>query len=161
MPRKRQTKQQRMLDIALRGAAAGMIGGAIVSLTQRELLSRIAGTPPHRAGWDDVSGRGLRRIGLEVEGGTKIAVGVAGQLLYAGALGACYAVLREEARESHAGSLLVDAALTFAASLVFPEQPTPKRRGRKLAMRKRLVKRAHPAMSFNRATAMALQVMTR
>jgi hypothetical protein len=161
MKRKSRKQQKRTLEIALRGAAAGMIGGAIVSVAQRELLPRIAGSARHRAAWDDVSGRGLKRLGVTVHGRQKIAVGVTGQLLYSAALGACYAVAREELRDSRAGSLFVDAALTFAASLVFPDEPTPKRRGRRLALRKVLVKRANPAMSFNRATSMALQVMMR
>jgi hypothetical protein len=161
MKRSSRKKQQRLVDVALRGAAAGVIGGAVVSLTQRELLSRLAGGAPHQAGWDDVAGRGLRRVGIDVDGNAKIAVGIAGQLLYSAALGACYALMRERAKQSRAGSVLTDAALTYAASLVFPDRPTPKRRGRKLAARKALVNRANPAQAFNRATSMALNVMMR
>ena len=49
--------------------------GTIVTLAEREVLTRIVGTATHRAGWDDVSGRGLRRVGVKVTGGRKIAGG--------------------------------------------------------------------------------------
>jgi hypothetical protein len=89
-----------------------------------------------------------------------IVAGVGSQLLYAGLLGAAYAIVREQANESRAGRALLDGAMTYAASLVFPDRPRPKRRGRKRALRKMLVQPVNPAATFSRATALALGALT-
>ena len=154
-------RKRNTFDLALRGAAAGVVGGALVTLAEREVLTRIVGTAKHRAGWDDVSGRGLRRVGVKVTGGRKIAAGVVGQLALAGALGACYAVLREETKDSRAGVILIDAALAYAASYLFPDMPAPSRRRRRMALRQKIVRPVNPAATFDRLTAMALGVMLR
>ena len=158
MGRGRKRERGKVMKTALRGAAAGMAGGLAVSLAEREVLTRLSGAARHRAGWDDVVKRRLQGVGVEVGDRGAIAAGVATQLLYAGALGAVYAVLRERAdeRESRAGGILLDGALTYAASLVFPDTPTPPRRGHRLALRRKLVKPANPAAAFSRATTMAL-----
>jgi len=146
---------------ALRGGAAGLVAGLAVTLAEREVLARIAGGARHRSRWDDLAAKGLERVGLEVGDRGRIATGVASQLAYAGALGATYAVLREEARESRAGRILLDGALTYAASLVFPDVPTPLRRGRRLALRTKVVAPVNPAAAFSRVTALALGALTR
>jgi hypothetical protein len=146
---------------ALRGGAAGIVAGLAVTLVEREVLARIAGGARHRSRWDDLAAKGLERVGLEVGDRGRIATGVASQLAYAGALGATYAVLREETRDSRAGRILLDGALTYAASLVFPDKPTPARRGKRLALRKKVVAPVNPAATFSRVTAMALGVMAR
>ena len=159
---KRKRRRRSLLETALRGGAAGMVGGLAISLVEREVLARIAGGAKHRSGWDDLAARGLSRVGLEVgDGGARIATGVATQLAYAGALGAVYAVLREQARDSRAGRILLDGALTYAASLVFPDRPTPARRGRRLALRRRIADPVNPADAFMRVTSMALVALTR
>ena len=88
-------------------------------------------------------------------------MGVGTQLVYAGALGAAYAVLRERARDSRAGRVVLDAALTYASSLVFPERPTAARRGRKSALRHRIADPVHPADAFMRVTSMSLAALSR
>ena len=158
--RKRQKRS--MLETALRGGAAGVVGGLAISLVQREVLARIAGGTRHRSAWDDVAASGLSRVGVRVgDGGGRIALGLTTQLAYAGVLGATYAVLREEAREARAGRVLLDGALTYAASLVFPDRPTPARRGRRLALRRKIVDPVNPADAFVRVTAMTLRAIGR
>ena len=158
--RKRQKRS--MLETALRGGAAGVVGGLAISLVQREVLSRIAGGARHRSTWDDVAASGLSRVGVHVgDGGGRIALGMTTQLAYAGVLGATYAVLREEARDSRAGRVLLDGALTYAASLVFPDRPTPARRGRRLPLRRKIVDPVNPADAFVRVTAMTLRAIGR
>lgn len=154
-------KQPTMLQTALRGAAAGVAAGLVVTLAERELLSRIAGGAPHRSGWDDHAAQALRRVGLPVGGRGALAAGVASQLLYGGLLGAAYAVARQRAQESRAGRTLLDGAMTYAASFVFPDVPQPKRRGRHRALRRKLVQPVNPAATFSRATAMALGALGR
>ena len=159
---KRKRQKGSMLETALRGGAAGVVGGLAISVVEREVLARIAGGARHRSSWDDLAARGLSRVGLDVgDGGGRIATGVATQLVYAGALGAAYAVLREQARESRAGRILLDGALTYAASLVFPDRPTPARRGRRLALRRKLTDPVNPADAFVRVTAMSLRALAR
>ena len=154
---KRKQRKRSMLETALRGGAAGMVGGLAISLVEREVLARIAGGARHRSSWDDLAAQGLARVGVRVgDGGSRIAAGLTTQLAYAGVLGATYAVLREEARDSRAGRILLDGALTYAASLVFPDRPAPARRGRRLALRRKIVDPVSPANAFVRVTAMTL-----
>jgi hypothetical protein len=151
-----------MLETALRGGAAGVLGGLAISLVEREVLARIAGGARHRSAWDDVAARGLARIGLDIgDGGGRIATGMASQLAYAGVLGATYAVLRERSRTSRAGRILVEGMLTYAASLAFPDRPKPARRGRRLALRRRLTEPVNPADAFTRVTSMTLGALSR
>lgn len=159
---KRKQRKRSMLETALRGGAAGVVGGLAISLVEREVLARIAGGARHRSSWDDLAAHGLARVGVRVgDGGSRIAAGLTTQLAYAGVLGATYAVLREEARESRAGRIVLDGALTYAASLVFPDRPAPARRGRRLALRRKIVDPVNPANAFVRVTAMALGAIGR
>ena len=159
---KQKQRKRSMLETALRGGAAGVVGGLAISLVEREVLARIAGGARHRSSWDDLAAHGLARVGVRVgDGGSRIAAGLTTQLAYAGVLGATYAVLREEARESRAGRIVLDGALTYAASLVFPDRPAPARRGRRLALRRKLVDPVNPANAFVRVTAMALGAIGR
>ena len=159
---KRKQLKRSMLETALRGGAAGMVGGLAISLVEREVLARITGGARHRSAWDDLAARGFSRVGVRVgDGGGRIAAGLSTQLVYAGVLGATYAVLREEARESRAGRILLDGALTYAASLVFPDRPTPARRARRLALRRKIVDPVNPADAFVRVTSMALGAIGR
>ena len=159
---RRKRRKRSTLETALRGGAAGVVGGLAISVLQREVLTRITGGARHRSSWDDVAAQGLSRVGVRVgDGGRRIAVGLTTQLAYAGVLGATYAVLREEARESRAGRVLLDGALTYAASLVFPDHPTPARRGRRLALRRKIVDPVNPADAFVRVTSMALRAIAK
>jgi hypothetical protein len=161
MAKRKQPKRSR-LEIALRGGAAGIVGGLAISLVEREVLARIAGGARHRSAWDDLAAKGFSRVGVRVgDGRGRVAAGLSTQLLYAGVLGATYAVLREEARESRAGRILLDGALTYAASLVFPDRPTPARRPRRLALRRKFVDPVNPADAFVRVTSMALGAIGR
>ena len=161
MRRQRRRRERRLLESALRGGAAGLVGGVVMTLVERELLSRVAGGARHRSGWDDVAASGLSRIGFEVGDRGRIVAGVTSQIIYAGLLGAAYAVLREETRESRAGRILLEGALTYGASLVFPDRPRPVARGRRLALRRKVVAPLNPAAAFSRVTAMTLGAMTR
>ena len=159
---KQKQRKRSMLETALRGGAAGVVGGLAISLVEREVLARIAGGARHRSSWDDLAAHGLARVGVRVgDGGSRIAAGLTTQLAYAGVLGATYAVLREEARDSRAGRILLDGALTYAASLVFPDRAAPARRGRRLALRRKIVDPVNPANAFVRVTAMALGAIGR
>lgn len=159
---KRRRRQRSLLETALRGGAAGVLGGLAISLVEREVLAPIAGRARHRSAWDDLAARGLSRAGVEIgDGRGRIAMGVSTQLVYAGALGAAYAVLRERTRDSRAGRVVLDAALTYASTLVFPERPGAARRGRKSALRRRIADPVHPADAFMRVTAMSLAALSR
>jgi hypothetical protein len=131
-----------------------------VTLAEREIINRVDGAR-HRAGWDDSVQHQLKRAGIHVGGRGAIATGVISQLVYAGALGAAYAVLSERATESRAGRALLDGALVYAASFAFPDQPKPPRRGRRIPLRRKLVERVNTAAAFSRATTMALGAMSR
>jgi hypothetical protein len=158
---KRKRRQRSLLETALRGGAAGVVGGLAISLLERELIARIAGGARHRSAWDDLAARGLSRVGLDVgEGRGRIATGMATQLAYAGLLGASYAVLREQARDSRAGRIVLDGALTYAASLVFPDRPRA-HRGKPLALRRKITDPVNPADAFMRVTSMAIVALTR
>lgn len=160
MVRARRRKRS-LLETALRGGAAGMAGGLAISLVEREVLARIAGGARHRSEWDDLAARGLSRVGLEIgEGRGRIATGLATQLVYAGVLGAAYAVLREQTRRSRPGRILLDAGLTYAATLVFPDRPKPAR-PRRLALRRKITDPLNPADAFMRVTAMTIAALTR
>jgi hypothetical protein len=161
MAKRRRKRQRSLLETALRGGAAGIAGGLAITLLEREVLARIAGGARHRSSWDDLAARGLSAIGLEVGDRGRIATGVASQLAYAGLLGASYAVLRERSRDSRAGRIVLDGALTYAASLVFPDRPKPARRGTRLALRRKVTDPVNPADAFTRMTAMALSAWSR
>lgn len=159
---KRKRPKRSMLEIALRGGAAGVLGGVAISLVERELLARITGEARHRSAWDELAARGLARVGLDVgDGGGRIATGLATQLAYAGVLGATYAVLRERARESRAGRIVLEGVLTYAASLAFPDRPMTARRGRRMALRRKLAGPVNPADAFTRVTSMTLAALSR
>jgi hypothetical protein len=161
MAKRKRRGERALLQTALRGGAAGMLGGLAITLVEREVLARITGGARHQSAWDDLAANGLSRIGVEVGDRGRIASGVLSQLAYAGALGATYAVLREQTKDSRAGRILLDGALTYAASLVFPDQPRVARRGRKLALRRKIAQPVNPAAAFSRVTAMALGALTR
>lgn len=161
MQREKRRRERKLLQSALRGGAAGLIGGVAIAVVERELLSRISGGVRHRSGWDDVAASGLSRLGLDVSDRGRIVTGVASQILYSALLGAAYAVLREETRGSRSGRILVEGALTYAASLVFPDRPRPAMRGRRLALRRKVAEPVNPAAAFSRVTAMTLGAMAR
>lgn len=104
---------------------------------------------------------GLSRLGVDVGDRGRLVTGVASQILYSGLLGAAYAVLREETRGSRSGRILVEGALTYAASLVFPDRPRPVMRGPARALRSKAADRMYPAAAFSRVTAMTLGAMAR
>ena len=161
MARGRRRKRS-LLETALRGGAAGLVGGLAISIVEREVLARLTGGTRHRSEWDALAARGLSRVGLEIgEGRGRIATGLATQLAYAGVLGATYAVLREQTRTSRPGRILLDAGLTYAATLVFPDRPKPARRSRRLALRRKITDPLNPADAFMRVTAMTIAALTR
>ena len=161
MQRQKRRRERKLLQSALRGGAAGLIGGVAIAVVERELLSRITGGARHRSGWDDMAANGLSRIGLDVGDRGRLVTGLASQIVYSGLLGAAYAVLREETRGSRSGRILVEGALTYAASLVFPDRPRPVMRGRRLALRRKVAEPVNPAAAFSRVTAMTLGAMAR
>ena len=159
MAKKRRPKT--MMETALRGAAAGVAGGLVVALAEREVLTWIAGEPRHESHWDDWAERALASAGLKPRRGGVIAFGVTTQIACAGALGAAYAVLSERTKESRGGSILADSALNYAAGLLFPARPTRRDRVRSRSLRKKLVRRGNTAAAFSRATSMALSALLR
>jgi hypothetical protein len=161
MVRKKRRRERRLLQSALRGGAAGVIGGAVIALVEREVLSRVTGGARHRSRWDDVAADGLSHIGLELGDRGRIATGIASQIAFAGMLGAGYGMLREQTSDSRAGRILLDGAMTYAASLVFPDRPTPVTRGRRLALRRKVAQPVNPAAAFSRVTALTLRAMAR
>ena len=161
MQREKRRRERKLLQSALRGGAAGLIGGVAIAVVERELLSRISGGVRDRSGGDDVAAGGLSRLGLDVSDRGRIVTGVASQILYSALLGAAYAVLREETRGSRSGRILVEGALTYAASLVFPDRPRPAMRGRRLALHRKVAEPVNPAAAFSRVTAMTLGAMAR
>jgi hypothetical protein len=161
MAKTRRHRSRSMLETAIRGGAAGLVAGVAVTLVEREVLSRITGGARHRSAWDDLAARGLARVGFEVGDRGRIATGVASQIAYASVLGATYAVLREETRHSRAGRILLESALTYGASLVFPDLAKPARRSRRLALRRKLADPVNPAATFSRVTAMTLGALSR
>jgi len=161
MVTRKRRRERRLLQSALRGGAAGLIGGGAIAVVERQLLSRITGGARHRSGWDDVAASGLSRIGVDVGDRGRLVTGVASQIIYSGLLGAAYAVLREETRGSRSGRILVEGALTYAASLVFPDRPRPVMRGPARALRRNAAERMYPAAAFSRVTAMTLGAMAR
>ena len=80
-------RQRTLLQTALRGGAAGMVGGLAITLIEREVLSRVMGSARHRSNWDDLAARGLSRVGVELGDRGRIATGVVAQVAYAGLLG--------------------------------------------------------------------------
>ncbi|MEO6526547.1 MAG: hypothetical protein ABIP93_07980 [Gemmatimonadaceae bacterium] len=160
MAKRTRRGERGMLRTALRGGAAGIVGGLAVTLVEREVLSRITGAARHRSAWDDLAADGLSRLGLDLGERGRIASGVLSQLAYSGALGAAYAVLREQTRDSRAGRILLDGALTFAASLVFPDAPKPARRGQR-SLRRKFAQPVKPSDAFSRVTSMAIGAMLR
>ena len=159
---KRRRQRRSMLETALRGGAAGVVGGLAICLVEREVVAWLAGGERHRSAWDDLAARGLARVGLEVgEGGGRIATGVASQVAYAGVLGAAYAVLREQTRDSRPARIVLDGAMTYAATLVFPDRPKPARRGKRFALRRKITDPVNPADAFMRMTSMAIVALSR
>lgn len=159
--RLKERERRPMLQTAARGAVAGVAGGLAVTLVEREVLSRLVGAPRHRTAWDDIAARGLSAVGLDVRARrTKIASGIVSQIVLAGALGAVYAVLREQTSETRAGRMLLDGALTYAASLVFPDLAPPKR-GHRVSPSGKMVRAASPGAAFSGVTAIALGALTR
>ena len=88
MVRRKRRRERKLLQSALRGGAAGLIGGVAVAVVERELLSRITGGARHRSRWDDVAASGLSRIGVDIGDRGRLVTGVASQILYSGLLGA-------------------------------------------------------------------------
>ena len=158
---RRQREDRPLLQTAVRGGIAGVIGGLAVTLVEREVLTRFVGGPQHRAAWDEVAARGLSGMGMKVGPRGRIAGGVLSQVLLAGALGATYAVLREETRRTRAGRILLDGALTYAASLVVPDQKPRRRGARRLSAKRSMVRAASPGAAFSGVTSLALGALTR
>jgi hypothetical protein len=161
MAKSKRRGERALLQTALRGSAAGVVGGLAIMLVEREVLARMTGGARHHSAWDDLAADSLSHVGMHIGDRGRIATGVLTQLACAGALGAAYAVLREEARESRAGRIMLDGALTYAASLVFPDRPQPARHGRRLSLRRKIAQPVNPAAAFSRVTNLALGALAR
>ncbi len=153
-------------ELALRGAAAGLVGGLAMVAAERLVLPRL---PDRRAPrilpWEARVGRTARRMGVRLPPSRRAAVAISTQLAAAALLGAGYYVARERMEPSRAGRQLLEAGLTFGISLLAPELPRkPERRGRGLRVeraRRRLLAPITPPAVFGRTATLALRALAR
>lgn len=160
----RQRSKPTLMHSAARGAAAGLIGGAVLVTTHRVLAPRLPDRTRKGAdAWDRRVGSAAKAVGLRLSPTTRTAIGVGTQLTCASMLGALYAIVTEQMEPSPATEDFVRAGIVFAASLFAPELQPRKRKPRGLrhkAQRKALRSITAPSM-FGRATHYALRAMAR
>jgi hypothetical protein len=149
---------------ATRGAIAGLIGGAAMTAAERVVLPRLPGRrSPRVLPWDARVADAADTIGWDMSARSRTATGIATQLVYAAVLGAAYATIVSR-KPSRAARDLADAALVYAASLIAPELPRPKRRrkgGRLTKLGRRAAEPITVPKVFGRATTLALRAMER
>jgi hypothetical protein len=155
------------LDDALHGALAGLIGGAALLAVQRLVLPRLAGSRRRvRNTWDDRFDDAVTRLGWKIPPGSRAAVSAATQLLYAALLGAAYGVARRPLVRSPNGQRFLDAGLLLAASVFSADLPPgPRPRGRRSRIARLAREQAAAGMNapmlYHRATAIALDRLSR
>ena len=148
MQRQKRRRERKLLQSALRGGAAGLIGGVAIAVVERELLSRIS--------WRSSSSIGMGRHGGQrpvASSASTSEIGVASLQAWrvrsstpdcSAPRTPCFVRRRADLA---AGRILVEGALTYAASLVFPDRPRPVMRGRRLALRRKMVGAGEPRRS--------------
>lgn len=152
-------------QLAVRGAVAGLVGGAAMVAAERFLFPRL---PDRRAPrvlpWDARVGRAAKRAGVRLTPRRRTAVAVSTQLAGAALLGAGYYVARERMHPSRAGEELLEAALTFGISLIAPELPKKRQTTRGLRRKqvdRRLLAQINPPAVFGRTASLALRALAR
>lgn len=149
---------------AARGAIAGIIGGAAMTAAERVILPRLPDRRrPRILPWDERLSAAADAIGWDMSPRARTTAGITTQLLYAALLGAGYAALTSR-RPSRAARELADAALVFAASLLAPELPRRRRRGRRTRverLRHRVIEPLTAPKVFGRTTTLALRALQR
>jgi len=157
----RRTKST-VLESATRGAAAGLVGGAVLVTAHRVFLPRLPDRKRHGTErWDKGIGAAAERIGWNLSPRARTTIGVATQLTCSALLGAMYAVVKEQLEPSRAADDFIRAGMVFTASLIAPELEPRKRRPRGLrrkAQHKALRSVTAPSM-FGRATTLALRAL--
>jgi hypothetical protein len=151
---------------AARGAIAGLIGGAAMTAAERVILPRLPDRRRRRvAQWDKRLAGAAEAIGWDLSPRIRTAAGITTQLAYAALLGAVYAAIVSR-KPSRALRELTDAAMVFAASLLAPELPRRKTRGRGrrnrvVRLRQRIIAPITAPKVFGRATSLALRALQR
>ena len=160
-------KKPSVRDSAVRGAIAGLIGGAAMTAAERVVLPRL---PTHRrprvVRWDKNVSAFAEKLGWEMSPRARTVAGVSTQLAYAALLGAGYLVARRHVVTSRAGQRLLAAALEYGALLTAPELPrTSKRRdkraGRLGKLRRKVLDPITPPSIFGQTTSLALKALVR
>lgn len=163
----RKLEDRSLMEVAARGALAGLVGGVAMAAAERVLLPRLPDRrAPRVAPWDARVGRAAKAAGWRLSRDQRTALGIATQLGYAALLGAGYAVARTRLRPSLAAKQLLDAGLAFGVSMLAPELPRKRSpRGAK-GLRKQLLVRPFsaqltPPTVYGHATTLALRALSR
>jgi hypothetical protein len=145
---------------AVRGAAAGLIGGLTLTALDRLLLPRLGEAGHRERDWDEGVADTLARLGVHLSQRERTTAAIATGLAYSALLGAAYGVARWRWRSSPPTLRLLDAILVYAVSIVSPE---PRRRARSLRRRKRsgATRAVSSVAVFGRTTAAAYKAFAR
>ena len=151
-----------VLESAVRGAAAGLVGGTVLVAAHRVVLPRLPDRKRNGVDrWDKGVAAAADRVGWELSPRARTTIGVATQLTCSALLGALYAVAKEQLEPSRAADDLIRAGMVFTASLIAPELEPRKRRPRgvrRKVQHKALRSVTAPSM-FGRATTLALRAL--
>ncbi|MFN2565552.1 MAG: hypothetical protein ABR499_11170 [Gemmatimonadaceae bacterium] len=143
------------------GAAAGLIGGLVLTALDRLVVPRLEGGTQREREWDEGVADTYARAGVRLSGGRRAAAGIATGLAYATLLGAAYGLARQRLRASPAARGLLDAALVYGASLISPEPPRRPRGARRRSKRAVALRRVSSVAVFGKATAAAYKALSR
>jgi hypothetical protein len=143
------------------GAAAGLIGGLVLTAVDRLVVPRFGDTVRRERKWDEGVGDALGRFGVRLSGRELATAGVAIGLIYAALLGAGYGLARQRWQASPAALGLLDAALVCAASLISPEPRRRPRGARRRSTRLTAIRAVSSVSLFGTATAAAYRALSR
>jgi hypothetical protein len=154
-------KRPTLAAAAGRGALAGLAGGLALTLADRVLAPRVAGTTPRGRRFDQRLARSARAVGMKVPRRRQEAAGIAATIAGATLLGAAYGVARATMGRSSMGRAAADAALAYGATLLLPEQAGRRRSARAVTPQGVVVRRlGHPKL-FERVTTTAFRLLAR
>ena len=148
-------------EAALRGAAAGLMGGLAVlaadALAERRVLTSNGSM---RAGWSRLARRAARRTGASLGERQQTIAGVAAHLLYSASLGALYGIVQSRLELSSELEAVVDAALLYVGALPARAQRRGPAGRRAPRLRKGIVP-LHAHSVFPRAMSSAFRALAR
>lgn len=152
-----------LMESAARGAAAGLVGGAVLAVAHRSLLPRLPDRKRGRAhAWDHRVRSAAARAGLDLSERMRTPTAIATELLACVALGVAYTVVIEQLEPSRQARKLLDAGLVYAASLMAPELERKKSpRGWRKKLRNKALERVNAPALFGRTTTLALRALAR